>query len=217
MRSITAMKAITTLTTILILATTVSAQLPSPIKVYAGGGLSIQHKPPTFDGWYKIGWHMTTGVGYSVAPMVELVGSFDYHTFTSDFTKSGDATLGRVGGGDIKAAMFGVNAKVKPSLPMIPIKPYGVAGIGMAKVTQTDFDWPPLTKVGTARFWEDVLGLEDQTKFYYRFGGGVIYSLFPKVSLYAEARYTTIQIDGANTVFDKPLRFWAVTGGVRLM
>lgn len=197
-----------------LLTASVSAQLSSPIKVYAGGGLSEQHKPPVFGDWYKTGWHLTAGVGYDVMPFVELAGNFEYHTFSNNLS---GIVGGTVDGGDIRAAMFGLHAKVKPSLPMIPIKPYGLAGIGLAKVTQSDFDWPSETKIGTADDWDAALGLDDQTKFYYCFGGGIMYSLFPKVSLFAEARYTTIQIDGGDTAFDKPLRFWAVTGGVRLL
>lgn len=218
MRTTISLKTIVIVLFATLLTASVSAQLPIPIKIYGGGGLSIQHKPPVFSDWYKSGWHLTAGVGYNVIPMVELVGNFEYHSFPTDFSDNLDTLLsGSVGGGDIKAAMFGVHAKVKPSLPMIPIKPYGMAGIGMAKVTQSDFEWPSETIIGTTDAWQATLGLEDQTKFYYCFGGGILYSLIPKVSLFAEARYTTIQIDGGDTAFDNPLRFWAVTAGVRLL
>lgn len=195
-----------------LLAASVSAQLPIPIKIYAGGGLGLQDKPTTFNDYYKSGWHMTAGVGYSVMPMVELMGAFEYHSFSSDFVKSGDAILSLARGGDIKATMFGLHAKMTPSMPMFPIKPYGLAGIGLAKVTQSDFDWQ-----GGSDVWESTLALDDQTKLYYSLGGGVLYSFFPKVSLFAEARYTTIQIDDNAGVFNKPLRFWGITAGVRLL
>jgi opacity protein-like surface antigen len=205
---------VVTLVGMALLTVSASAQVSSPIKLYAGGGLSYQHKPPVFHDWYKTGYHLMAGVGYDVIPMVEAVGTFEYHNFSNNL----DGILGgEVGGGEIKAAMFGIAGRLTPSLPAIPIKPYAQAGIGFAKITQSDFDFPSPIKVGTAEFWNTLLGLEDQTKFYYSFGGGVRYKLIPKVSLFAEARYTTIQIDGGDTAFDNPLRFWAVTGGVRLL
>lgn len=204
--------AVVVLTTLM--AASVSAQLSSPIKLYAGGGLSEHHKPPAFKTFFNTGWHLTAGVGYNVMPMVELVGNFEYHSFSNNLVIG---NLGDVNGGAIKTAMFGLLIKVAPSLPMIPIKPYGLTGIGMAKVTQSDFDWPAGIQVGTIDSFERQLHLENQTKFYYSLGGGLTYSLIPKVSLFAEARYSTIQIDGGETVFDNPLRFWAITGGVRLL
>ena len=210
MRTIISLKTVAILLLVSFLTASVSAQLSIPIKLYAGGGLSLQDKPPAFNDWYKSGRHLTAGVCYSFMPMVELVGNFEYHTFSSNFGNIGGEL---VGGGDIKAAMFGVQARMKPSVPLFPIKPYALAGVGMAKVTQSDFDWPPETKIG----WDVAFELEDQTKFYYSFGGGILYSFIPKVSFFAEARYTTIQIDGGVSEFDGPIRFWAITAGVRLL
>lgn len=217
MRKVIGPKVLVILILATLLAASVSAQLPIPIKVYAGGGLGLQDKPTVFNDWYKSGWHMTAGVGYSVMPMVELIGAFEYHSFSSDFVKSGDAILSLATGGSIKATMFGLAAKMTPNMPMFPIKPYGLAGIGLAKVTQSDFGWPGGTEIGVLDYWETTLGVEDQTKLYYTLGGGVLYSFFPKVSLFAEARYTTIQIDDSAVAFNKPLRFWGITAGVRLL
>lgn len=210
MHRIISLKTLALILLSILLAGSVSAQLSSPIKLYAGGGLSLVNKPPAFNNWYKSGRHLAAGVGYSVMPMVELVGTLEYHTFSNNFNDIGGES---VGGGDIKAAMFGLQARMKPSMPMFPIKPYCLAGVGLAKVTQSEFDWPPGTKVG----WDIAFGLEDQTKLYYGIGGGLLYSLIPKVSFFAEARYMTIQIDGGASDFDDPLSFWAITGGVRLL
>jgi opacity protein-like surface antigen len=198
----------------MLLSTTVSAQLSSPIKIYAGGGVSDQQKPAVFNDWYKSGWNLTAGVGYDIMPMVELVGNSEYHSFPNDFSSDPERV---VGGGNIRAAMFGLQTRVTPSLPMIPVKPYGLIGVGMAKVSQSDQVWWPGAKVGTIEWQRVTAGVEDQTKFYYCFGGGVMYSPRPKVSLFVEARHTTIQVESVNSLYDSPFRFWAMTAGVRLL
>ncbi len=208
-------KGIVLLVVILLLAVSSSyAQLSSPVKLYLGGGPGIQHKPPVFSDWYKSGRHVTGGIGYSLMPMVELVGTAEHHGFSN---KIDDAIGGTLEGAKINTTLFGLQARFVPSLPMVPIKPYGLAGVGMAMVKQSDFVWKGEVKIGTAAYWEDKLSLEDQTKLYYSIGAGVNYSLIPKIGLFFEARYINIKIDGANTVFETPLRFWAVTGGIRVL
>jgi len=192
----------------------VAAQSPVPIKLYAGGGFAKQHRPGAFDENYKLGYHVAAGVGYEVFPMVEVAGEFRYHSFAPNLTI---ADLGDVGGGKVKASMFGLSARFAPKICCVPFGPYALAAGGFAKMSRDDFDFPGLTKVGTADGWNTAFRLDDQTKFYYSFGGGVTYKIIPKMSLFVEARYTSIQTEQDNSVFDKPIRFWAFTGGVRLL
>jgi len=212
MRSIT--RCIVAMLAMIMLTAAVSAEVSSPIKLYAGGGFAIQHRPGLFKDDYKTGYHFVAGIGYQVFPMIEAAGEFNYHSFATNLTVAG---LGDVTGGKIKATMFGVAARFAPEICCVPFAPYALGGCGFAMMSKDDFVYPPLTKVGTAGGWNTVFRLDDQTRFYYSFGGGVRYKLIPKVSLFAEARYTNILTEQDNSIFDKPIRFWAVTGGVRVL
>lgn len=182
---------------LLFVASAVSAQMPSkPFSLYAGGALSV----PMGDG-FKAGWnagyHGMAGVGFNAIPMMQLVGKVEYHKFGSNFS------LGTgYEGGAASVIMFGADARMAPSLPAFPMKPYFLAGVGMAKVSYADLTGPAslsLAETALLDIWNNVW--EDQTKFYFNIGAGMEVISTPAFSIFAQARYVSIATDFVTTAF----------------
>jgi opacity protein-like surface antigen len=171
-----------------------SAQIPSsPVSFYAGGALSIPSGPDSFKDTFKFGYHGSLGIGYSMSPMIELMGKVEYHTFGIDFAN----VLPGYSGGSNKMLMYGVDVKLSPSLPAMPIKPYILAGVGMANVKQSEFTGPASLALGVLNSFIP----EDQTKMYWNAGVGMNLLSNPVMSLFAQARYVSVATDGESSQF----------------
>ena len=171
-----------------------SAQVPSsPVSFYAGGALSIPSGPDSFKEAFKNGFHGTLGVGYDLNPMFELVGKIEYHSFKFDFTDA----LSEYSGGTNKMWMYGVDVKLSPSLPALPVKPYILGGLGMASIKQSEFSGPTSLSLSLLN---DAIS-ESQTKLYYNFGLGANLMNTPVFSLFIQARYVGISTDIETTSF----------------
>ncbi|MFH1686568.1 MAG: outer membrane beta-barrel protein [bacterium] len=179
-----------------------AAQVSSPLKVYGGGGLSFPAKPDAFKDSYKKGFHGFVAVGLPVFPKLEALPKLEYHTFGGD--------LSNVGGGDVRVLMVGVDGKLNLTLPMFPIKPYLIAGIGMAGIRQTEFDTPNIPQASD-------LTLENQTKFYYNLGAGTAWKLLMAVDLFAQVHYVAISTSADGKSFDDATRFWALSVGIKIL
>ncbi|HOP06971.1 MAG TPA: outer membrane beta-barrel protein [candidate division Zixibacteria bacterium] len=182
---------------VVLLAVSASAQVSSPIKLYAGGGISFPQTPDEFSDNFKTGWHGMGGISMLVFPRVSAMGKVMYNQFSND--------LDQVDGGELKVTMFGADARVDLGFPTMPIKPIVFGGIGLANVKLASYDISGLTE-GDIDF-----ALEDQTKFYYNIGGGLEWKLMPAVSAFGQATWITIATDGDNS------SFWSLTAGVKLL
>lgn len=172
-----------------------SAQVPSsPVSFYAGGALSIPTAPDGFKDSFKNGYHGLIGVGYDVSPMFELVGKVEYHSFSFDFDEAG---MDGYSGGTNKMWMYGADAKWNPSVPSLPFSPYVLGGLGFATFEQSEFDGP--ASLGLSLLNEMIP--ESQTEFYWNLGGGVNLATSPVLSLFAQARYVSIQTEGESSSF----------------
>lgn len=172
-----------------------AAQVPSsPISFYAGGALSIPSGGDYFKAMFKNGYHGMVGIGYSMAPMIEVVGKFEYHTFQSELAAVPDFS-----GGTNKVMMYGADIKFSPKLPALPIKPYILAGAGMASVKQTEFSGPPAMALAINIL--NAVVPEDQNKMYWNVGVGTSLLNNPAFSLFAQARYVNIATDGESSQF----------------
>ncbi len=173
-----------------------SAQVPSsPVSFYAGGALSIPSGGDYFQTMFKNGYHGMVGVGYSMAPMIEIVGKFEYHAFQSELASA----LPDYTGGTNKVMMYGADIKLSPNLPALPIKPYVLAGAGMASVKQTEFSGP--VSLASAVNLMNAIIPEDQNKMYWNVGVGTSLLNNPAFSLFAQARYVNIATDGESSQF----------------
>ena len=189
---------ITTLAALLVLSAVSVAQVSTPglpFSVYAGGALSLPNAPEGFrDGW-KFGYHGSLGVGFNVAPRVQMIGKVEYHKFQSDLDTFGGSS---VDGGGIKSVMFGVDGRLNLGAPIVPIKPYAIGGVGIASVSQDEYtSSDPMV----ASSLNSGSSSETQSKVYFNFGAGVEFTLAPKASLFVQARYVNIATDGASTGF----------------
>jgi opacity protein-like surface antigen len=163
-----------------------------PFSVYAGGALSLPSSPSSFsDGW-KMGYHGMLGVGFNVAPRVQIIPKLEYHKFGSDLSSYAGPLLD---GGGFKSLMFGADARLNLGAPVLPIKPYALGGIGMANVSYDDFtSSDPLVQAAL----NSGINGASTTQFYFNIGAGAEFTLAPKASLFVQARYVSISGDGGS-------------------
>lgn len=182
----------------LLLGAGVSAQVPAkPFSLYAGGGVSVPSADRTFKDFYHPGYHGFAGVGFSTMPMIQLVGKVEFHNFSSKFSLIPD-----LDGGEKKILMFGVDARLAPSMPMMPLKPFFLVGAGLGKITNKDFT-SPVTLAGTdlTDLAELNAGRPDESKFYYNIGVGLELFSNPAFSLFVQGKYVSIASDNTSTQF----------------
>ena len=187
--------------TVLLLAGTAGAQM-SPIKLYAGLGMGLPQAPAVFDDNFKTGFGAMAGVGLGLIPKLEAVPTLEYYSFDND--------IDQFGVGKMKIVMFGVNGKLNLGIPTVPMKPYLLAGGGMARFTMGNVTVPQNAS-DAMKGLADAVSFEDQTKFFYNIGGGLEWKFLIAVSIFAQGRYVHLATDG------DPTRFWALNVGVKLL
>ena len=175
------------------------AQSPSPLRIYAGGGLAVPIDPPEFKDSAKTGYQGMLGVGLNVAPALELVGKAQYLSFGYERVPSVS------GGGKFKTILYGADARFSVGAPAIQFKPFAFAGIGYARVDRSDITPSGINPVD---FAPDFFNQQD--KFYYNFGGGFEFAGGPLFKLFIQAQYVNISTD------PKPMIVVPITLGVRL-
>lgn len=167
-----------------VLAAPLSAQVNLGLNGYAGGGISFPLKD--LEKNWKTGHHGAIGVGYRLTPGLEGVGRFAYHMFPVSLP--GD-TAGMVAPADITQDFdiheYGIDLRANLAAPGLNFRPYGLIGAGMAK-------------------------LPSEKKFFYCVGGGIKATLFPRINLFIEARYTRISVD------DFDISYVPVSAGLNL-
>jgi hypothetical protein len=184
------MKKLFMILAITLLATSVSAQVSVPVSAYLGGAMSVPASTDFNSAW-KWGYHGWAGVGYKMAAGLQVTGKVEYHNFFFDM-------MDYVGveGGNTKVWMYGVDGRYKLNLPAFPIKPFVLAGAGIARVSWDDFEGTSLIASTLNATVPD-----PQSKMYYNFGGGLELMALPTFGLFAEARYVSIGTDGERMNF----------------
>lgn len=183
-------KLLITLAITLLLAAGVSAQVSVPVSVYLGGALSVPATGDFNDGW-KWGYHGWAGVGYKMGAGLRITGKVEYHDFFFDMMD----VVG-VEGGDTKVWMYGIDGRYKLNIPAIPIKPFVLAGGGVARVSWDEFEG---TSLIASTLNESIP--EPQSKMYFNIGAGLELMALPTFGLFAEARYVSIGTDGERMNF----------------
>ncbi len=186
-----------TLAVLMILSAASMAQVgapSSPLTFYAGGALSLPTSPAGFsDGW-KLGMHGMLGAGKNVSPRLQLIGKIEYHKFSANL----DLIAPNVDGGAINTWMYGVDGRVNLGAPVVPIKPYGLVGIGIANLSFNQYETSD-TALSTAL--NSTVSTESISKVYFNFGGGLEFAMGPKTSFFVQARYVSIGTEGGSTGF----------------
>lgn len=184
------MKKLLVILAIMLLAAGVSAQVSSPVSVYLGGALSVPAGGDFNTGW-RWGYHGWAGVGYKMGAGLRVTGKVEYHDFFFDMMD-----LVGIEGGDTKVWMYGVDGRYKLNIPAVPIKPFVLAGGGIARVSWDEFEGTSLA-ASTLN-----AGIPDPvSKVYFNFGGGLELLALPTFGLFAEARYVSIATEGERMSF----------------
>lgn len=175
-------------------AASASAQAPTPFSVYAGGALSLPQSD-AFKASFDNGYHGFVGLGFKVAPILQVIGKVEYHTFKFDF----DNSVGSAGftGGTNKMIMFGLDGKLSPNLPASPVKPYFLGGLGLANIKQSEFEGPASLSLS---LFNSII-TESQTKVYFNVGAGADLLSNPAFGIFAQVRYVSISTDGESAAF----------------
>lgn len=163
-----------------------SAQVSKPFNIYLGGGLGMVQGD--IGEVYKTGYHGMAGIGFNAMPMIQLIGKAEYHAFESD-------VMTVIGGldGYQKNIMFGAAAKLSPSLPASPFKPFALAGAGMTSITAPDLVW---LNLATSEL--ETIPSESENKFYFEAGAGFDFGAGTGLSLFAMARYVSVSMEGGS-------------------
>jgi opacity protein-like surface antigen len=190
------------LTAVLMLSFSVSAQTPSkPFSVYANGGLTMVSSPEEFKDFHKLGFNFGAGIGFKAVPMIELVLKGEYHPISKDWEFVDD--LDGISGGKVKIITFGVDARISSPSLILPIKPFGFAGFGLAKLKQDAIVIDPLVDLGNIIIPE----YENQNKTYFNIGGGIEFGT--GIKMFLQAKYMYIKTDGED------LKFIPVSFGIK--
>jgi opacity protein-like surface antigen len=167
-----------------------TAQVSTPVSVYLGGALSMPSSADFNTGW-KMGYHGLAGVGYKLAPSFQVAGKVEYHNFFFDL---GDFV--GLDGGDTKVWMYGLDGRYSVGLPAFPLKPFLVAGTGIARLSWSEFEGTSLIAAALNTSVPDPVN-----KVYFNFGGGLELKTIPSFSLFVQARYVTVATDGEKISF----------------
>lgn len=177
-----------TLALVVLFSMSASAQDIKPFNIYVGGGLTLPQSDLDDSISYKNGFHLLGGIGFNFAPMIQVGGKLEYFSMDVD-----DADLEGTGlSVSTNAMMYGVTVKLQPKAPMMPIKVFGLVGLGMASIEH---------KIGfDAGFISFGTSTGRTSKFYYEFGAGVELGKFP-LPFFVMARYIGISTEGQTTSF----------------
>ena len=172
-------KIIALLAVLIILGSTASAQRGMGINLYGGGGLTF----PTSDlgDMTKTGYHGMLGFGLNLVPTLETVGRVAYHTLGLKDETGSD--------GDFTVSEYGVDVHAYMADPTVNFKPYALIGAGWTK-----YDFPSEITSALGDLGAGFSDLEQETKFYYAFGGGLKVDAAPKLKFFMELRYTKISV-----------------------
>lgn len=169
------MRAITvTISALLILLMAPSSQALGPVTVYGGLGFSRLSSPDSYKADYANGVHISVGLGFDMAPNLEIVPRYERHSFSAEKTGS----LPKM-----NISMYGADAHLSFGPPSLGFTPVLLGGIGLA----TNEKGSNLGGVAL-----DVT--EKDTDFYYDLGGGIEFRRFTFHIRYvsASANGTTI-------------------------
>lgn len=144
-----------------------SAQSGLGISGYAGGGISFPFQD--LNTFWDPAFHGTVGIGVRLTPGLDAVGRYAYRSFGIDKDVIVDEAANEIGG-DFKIHEYGVDISANLSAPGIPVRPFGLIGVGLAKI-------------------------DGDSEFFYSIGAGIKAGLMPKIDLLAEIRYNKLTMD----------------------
>lgn len=169
-----------------LVATSATAQSVIPFSVYGGLGISKPSGPSDFKDAFKTGYHGSVGLGFPFLVSMQALIKVEYHKFGWN---EPEAIL--VTDADLGLWMFGAQARLIPGVPMAPMRPYALAGVGVGIFT---FEEP--TGLADAKEAFDA-AYEDQSKVYVELGGGLEFGGGP-LKFFLQGKWVNIKTGGAN-------------------
>jgi len=144
----------------------VSAQKLKASSVYLGGGIALPAPNSEVSEHYEVDIHGVSGLGFSVAPTVQILVKGEYHRFV--FCEGRRDPLSII--------MAGVAGKLMQPAPLMPMRAYCLFGFGFASASTVDLTDAPI-------------------KPYFEIGAGIETSLSAASSLFVQIRYVTIKTE----------------------
>ena len=174
-----------------------SAQVPGvpskPFSVYLDAGLNATSSPTWFKDYHKLGYHAEAGIGFKAFPFIEIVGKAGIQVMAKDWSLIPNSPLD---GGNVKILTFGLDARASVGAPLAPIKPFVLAGIGLAKISEDDITSSDILYSEIPSIYNNQLA--DKTKLYYNIGGGIEFGGGP-IKFFIQARYMGFKVERINT------------------
>ena len=180
------------------IATLCHAQVPpKPFDVYFGVGATFGSAPQEFTDMHKEGYHLYGGLGLNMMPMIQAVGKVEYHSFSKDFDEFlPDAD--NLDGATRRLLMIGADARLGARIPTAPISPFLFAGIGFARVSESDIG--TALEIAYEEVFDETYDKPSETDFYFNIGGGVEFRALQVFNVFVQGKYVNIKQDGDNLV-----------------
>lgn len=140
-------------------------QAGKPFDVYAGGGVTIPQDEARDD--FKNGFNGLGVMAYNAMPSMKYFTKIELNSFKSESNMLLDLTQNNL--------LLGVGGILSPKVTGLPLKPFGIAGAGIASISFSE-------------------GSGSVSKFYYEFGAGAELGS-GNFSFFIMARYITISTE----------------------
>lgn len=197
---------------VILYAVSVSAQNVKPFSFYGGAGLSVPAAPDGFSEKWKAGYHLSGGIGFKVAPSLQIIGIAEFHVFPKDidpfleFLNIPEQYADDIEGGTYSVFTIGIEGSITLNLPNSSVKPYGRFGFGVAVTEISDLEYENITFLAGA----------DENRPYLSFTGGLEFVLNPGISLFFQGRVVAILYDDEKSrISDEVVTFIPLTMGLK--
>ncbi len=190
---------------ILILAAAASAQVSKNFNLYAGGGITL---PTTLSGLnenWKDGYHVMGGLGFNILPNIQALAKVEFHQLGLDWEELNYAD---VSGNAFQSLLLGIEGRAGLGIPALQLRPYIIAGLGIAKITYSDIEVPAGVSIPSLPTPGDFF--DSKSEFYYNLGMGVDYKMMSILNVFLQLQTVRISTEG------KTSNLFPITVGVKL-
>ncbi len=167
-------------------------------EVFFNAGAAIPSKPEVFSDYWKMGFNVGGGVGFSISKNTTLSGSIDYSSFGIDedgvLKSNGLSNTGvSISGGAASILTIMGNAKILLTSDASNIAPYIVGGLGFFNISTNDIKIAYMGDV-------DVLEGSSELAFSLLLGAGFQFPI-GNSSIFLEGNYHIGFTEGSSTAF----------------
>ncbi len=189
----------------LLLAGAATAQVSKNFNIYAGGGITF---PTTLSGLnenWKDGYHVMGGLGFNILPNIQALAKVEFHQLGLDWEELNYAD---VSGNAFQSLLLGIEGRAGIGFPAVQLRPYVVAGFGIAKITYSDIEVPSGVSIPSLPTPGDFF--DSKSEFYYNLGMGVEYKMIPMLNVFLQIQSVRISTEGRTS------SLFPITVGVKL-